>query len=42
MTKLVPVAYDGHTITFNDEAWINATEIAAQDWLTSLTNRHVK
>lgn len=30
MTKLVPVAYDGHTITFNDEAWINATEAAAK------------
>ena len=29
-SKLVPTVYQDHTITFNDEAWINATEAAAK------------
>lgn len=29
-SKLVPAVYQDHTITFNDEAWINATEAAAK------------
>lgn len=29
-SKLVPAIYQDHTITFNDEAWINATEAATK------------
>ncbi|MDX7985997.1 DNA-binding protein [Xenorhabdus sp. 12] len=28
MSNIIPIEYDGHPIRFNDEGWINATDIA--------------
>lgn len=39
MSNIIPFSYEGITIRFNDEAWINATDVAAKfgkemnDWL---------
>ncbi|WP_038180567.1 KilA-N domain-containing protein [Xenorhabdus bovienii] len=39
MSNIIPFEYDGHPIRFNDEGWINATDVAGKfgkepnDWL---------
>ncbi|HHR5847336.1 TPA: KilA-N domain-containing protein [Providencia alcalifaciens] len=30
MTNIIPLEYDGHPIRFNDDGWINATDVAAK------------
>ncbi|MDE9427798.1 KilA-N domain-containing protein [Xenorhabdus bovienii] len=40
MSNIIPIEYDGHPIRFNDEGWINATDVAAKfgkepnDWIS--------
>uniref|UniRef100_UPI000AADF723 KilA-N domain-containing protein n=1 Tax=Xenorhabdus eapokensis TaxID=1873482 RepID=UPI000AADF723 len=30
MSNIIPFEYDGHPIRFNEEGWINATDVAAK------------
>ncbi|WP_338803592.1 KilA-N domain-containing protein [Xenorhabdus griffiniae] len=42
MSNIIPLEYDGHPIRFNEEGWINATDVAAKfgkepnDWISQL------
>ncbi len=42
MSNIIPFEYDGHPIRFNEEGWINATDVAAKfkkephAWITQL------
>lgn len=42
MNNIIPLEYDGHPVRFNNDGWINATDIAAKfdkepnDWLTRI------
>nr|WP_282559011.1 hypothetical protein [Providencia heimbachae] len=30
MNNIIPLEYDGHPVRFNNDGWINATDIAAK------------
>jgi hypothetical protein len=42
MSSIIPLEYEGHPIRFNEEGWINATDVAAKfgkepnDWISQL------
>ncbi|WP_052189822.1 MULTISPECIES: KilA-N domain-containing protein [Xenorhabdus] len=48
MSNIIPLDYDGHPIRFNEEGWINATDVAAKfgkepnDWLSKLETLELK